>query len=92
MFALKGKADTSLMHGVRPARTRSSNKDAAYCGALGCDWHLASFRCGAKVQTLLEVKRTCRDRRELVDLAKMTHLRHGRLKTFAAQKHCSFLR
>jgi hypothetical protein len=25
------------------------------------DWHEAPFRCGAKVQTLLEVKRTSRD-------------------------------
>ena len=37
-------------------------------------WHIASFRCGAKVQTLLEVKRTCRARRECVDLTKMTQL------------------
>jgi hypothetical protein len=30
-------------------------------------WHIASFRCGAKVQTLLEVKRACRDRRRRIN-------------------------
>ena len=36
-------------------------------------WHNASFRCGAKVQTLLEVKRTCRERREHTDATRLTH-------------------
>jgi hypothetical protein len=31
---------------------------------------LASFRCGAKVERLLEVKRTCRDRGRGFDLRK----------------------
>jgi hypothetical protein len=39
-------------------------------------WHLASFRCGAKVQTLLEVKRTCRDRRHRINPTRLTHKRH----------------
>jgi hypothetical protein len=39
-------------------------------------WHLASFRCGAKVQTLLEVKRTCRDRGRGFDRSLMTHCGH----------------
>jgi hypothetical protein len=30
-------------------------------------WHEAPFRYGAKVQTLLEVKRTCWERREHLD-------------------------
>ena len=29
---------------------------------------------------------------EIAETTFMTQLRHGRLKTFAAQKHCSFLR
>jgi hypothetical protein len=35
-------------------------------------WHEAADRCGAKVQTLSEVKRTLWARRERVDLTKMT--------------------
>src|SRR5207302_4668790 len=34
--------------------------------------HIASFRCGANVWTLSEVKRTCREHRERADLTKMT--------------------
>jgi len=35
-------------------------------------WHVASFRCGAKVRTLLEVKRTFRARRECVNLTEQS--------------------
>jgi hypothetical protein len=34
--------------------------------------HVASFRCGAKVQALLEVKRTCRDRRHRINPTRLT--------------------
>jgi hypothetical protein len=37
----------------------------------------ASIRCGAKVRTRIRAKRTCRGRRERVDLTKMTHKGHG---------------
>jgi hypothetical protein len=46
--------------------------DLFCCGTGVRSWHLASFRCGAKVQTLLEVERTCRDRRRRINLTKMT--------------------
>jgi hypothetical protein len=49
-------------------------------------WHLASFRCGAKVRTLLEVKRTCQERRECADLTKMTHSGHRPDRNPAAQQ------
>ncbi len=50
------------------------------------DSTLASFRCGAKVQTLLEVKRTCRDRRRrravVPGSAKIARNSHGWFQTF----------
>ena len=36
-------------------------------------WHKAAVRCGAKVHTLLEVKRTCRDRRHRINPTRLTH-------------------
>ena len=39
-------------------------------------WHLASFRCGAKVQTLLEVKRTYRDRWRRINPTRLTQSGH----------------
>src|SRR5260221_14526142 len=46
--------------------------------------HIASFRCGAKVQTRLEVKRTCRDRRHRIDPTRLTRNRHLALYTAGA--------
>src|SRR5258708_12391337 len=46
--------------------------------------HIASFRCGAKVQTRLEVKRTCRDRRHRTDPTRLTRNRHLALYTAGA--------
>ena len=51
-------------------------------------WRL-SLRCEGS--NAIGANRTCRERRERVDLTKMTHKRHSG-STFAAQKHCSFLR
>jgi hypothetical protein len=53
---------------------------------------LASFRCGAKVQALLRVKRTCRARRDCVDLTKMTHCGHSLGRNPAAQQSPTVLR
>jgi hypothetical protein len=42
------------------------------------DWHEAPFRCGAKVQTLLEVKRTSRDAGAVSIRRDWTQLGHER--------------
>jgi hypothetical protein len=40
--------------------------------ALVLSWHSASISCGVKVQTLLEVKRTCRERRCRINPTRLT--------------------
>jgi len=47
-------------------------------------WHTTSIRCGAEVQTLLEVKRTCRDRRPRIDSTRLTPTGH---RAQAARRH-----
>src|ERR1700758_1830741 len=44
---------------------------AICCTAYVGEWE-ASFRCGARVQTLSEVKRTCRDHRHRIDPTRLT--------------------
>jgi putative tryptophan/tyrosine transport system substrate-binding protein len=56
----------------------TSNSHSLCCDALGRDWHVASIRCGAKVQTLSEVKRTCRDRRRRINPTRLTQTGHRR--------------
>jgi hypothetical protein len=50
------------------------------------DSTIASFRCGAKVWTLLEVKRTYRERRERVDPTRLTPSRHRLDRNSAVQR------
>ena len=55
------------------------------------EWHFVSVCCDAQIRSLSKASRTFGEASLPVGTTRMTYLRHGRFKTFAAQKHCSFL-
>jgi hypothetical protein len=61
------------------ALTRSSNS--------GSFWHKASLRCDAPVWVAIGGKADIGEAAACFGPTRMTHVRHGRLQTFAPQKH-----
>jgi hypothetical protein len=54
-----------------------NRRDAFCCGAYVSYWHNATFCCDASILSLLDAKRTSRERRERADVTRLTHLGRG---------------
>jgi hypothetical protein len=71
-----------------PAACRRGDRIAVLlcCGALGRNWHIATFRCDASIRSLSGPKRTFPERRERTAVTRLTRSRHRPDRNSALQR------